>query len=72
MWMVSLLIYLLNLGIDLLAVLEQAHISSFFEFEFGDEFADFWIEYFEHFKFCPVRVSQKYKTSNSNFFKFEI
>ena len=48
--------------------------NEFFEFklEFRDEFAVFWLELFERFKFDRVRVSQKYKPSNSNFIEFEI
>ena len=37
-----------------------------FKLGFKDESAEFWLEYFKYFKFYRVRVSQKYKPSNSS------
>ena len=39
--------------------------------EFKDDFAEFSIDHFEHFKFYVVQVFQNYAPSNSNYIEFE-
>ena len=60
-----------NLSFIELENLKFEHISSsreneFLEFKLGfkDEFAEFWIDYIEYFKFHNVHVSLNYQPSN--------